>query len=202
MKKSTVNLIVLVFIIFLIILFGSIFLNRKVNATFTIRPDGKYKLVANKKEYEITNNKTISLNTGKQKVVIKAEGYEDFILEVNIKGFGDNNYLVDMTNNRIAPNSLADISGISSNILKKYKLRSLTIYENGTWLAATLISKTNPNDFVAFAAKRENKKWSIAIAPAIEFNQSDLNNTPKDISEYLNTFSLNFIGEPEEDGGV
>jgi hypothetical protein len=202
MKKYTLYLIISIIIIFIIILISSIYLNRKVDVTFTIRPDGKYKLLVDKKEYNVTISKTLPLSTGKQKVTVKADGYEDKNIEINVKNSAKNEFVIDMSDNKIAPNGLTNIQGISSNILKNYKLISITLYDNDRWLAATLVSKNNPDDNLAFAAKRENKKWKVAIPPAIEFDQEKLINTPKDISEYLNTFSLNFIGEPEEDGGV
>jgi hypothetical protein len=202
MKKSTIYIIISIAIVFVIILIGSIYFNRKVDVLFSIRPDGKYILLVDKKEYNVTNSRTVALNIGKHKITVKANGYEDYNLEVDVKNSGKNEFVIDMSDYKIAPNGLTNIQGISSNILKKYKLVSITLYDNDRWLAATLVSKNNPDDNLAFAAKRENKKWKVAIPPAIEFDQEKLKNTPKDISEYLNTFSLNFIGEPEEDGGV
>ena len=202
MKKSTIYIIISIAIVFVIILIGSIYFNRKVDVLFSIRPDGKYILLVDKKEYNVTNSRTVALNIGKHKITVKANGYEDYSLEVDVKNSGKNEFVIDMIENKIAPNGLTNIQGINSNILKKYKLVSITLYDNNRWLAATLVSKNNPDDNLAFAAKRENKKWKVAIPPAIEFDQEKLKNTPKDISEYLNTFSLNFIGEPEEDGGV
>ena len=202
MKKSTIYIIISIAIVFVIILIGSIYFNRKVDVLFSIRPDGKYILLVDKKEYNVTNSRTVALYIGKHKITVKANGYEDYSLEVDVKNSGKNEFVIDMIENKIAPNGLTNIQGINSNILKKYKLVSITLYDNDRWLAATLVSKNNPDDNLAFAAKRDNKKWKVAIPPAIEFDQEKLKNTPKDISEYLNTFSLNFIGEPEEDGGV
>jgi hypothetical protein len=200
MKKSIIYVSVGAILLFLIILIVSLFLNRQTPVIFNIKPFGKYKLIVNKIEYTITASKTINLSPGKYKIIVKADGYDDYSNEINVKRSGENEFLIDMSKNKIQPSSLADISGISSEIAKKYKIKSLTLYENAQWLAGTLISKTNPDDYLAFAAKRTDKSWRVVIAPAIEFNQSELNKIPKDISDYLNTFSLNFIGEPEEEG--
>jgi len=187
-------------VVFILIFIYFIFF-RSINVDFNITPPSEYSVTIKGKTYTNVSNTKIALEAGKYRVLVKAQGFDDLDTEITVSAFGNNSININMENNKIEPTSLAQISGVSGAIKSSYNLDSVTLFEDNTWLTALLKSKSDESNLLSLAAKRVNKKWQVVVEPDIEFAASELKNYPKNVVNDLETFSVNYIGEPNEKGG-
>lgn len=200
--KTNLKLVLLLAIpVIFILIFTYFAFFRSINVDFNITPPSDYSVTIKGKTYKNVSNTKIALGPGRYRVLVKAQGFDDLDTEITVSAFGNNSININMENNKIEPTSLAQISGVSGAIKSSYSLSSVTLFEDNTWLTAILKSKSDESNMLSLAAKRVNKKWQLVVEPNIEFAASKLKNYPKSVVNDLETFSVNYIGEPNEKGG-